>query len=133
MKKITFLISLIFILFLTSCGQSKKANDIKEYPYNMDWKPNIESTDRMITYYVISNPQKFVTDEPYTTDDLKESGNLLVTAGGVLKAVDLGNWRKVEKYFVRTACVGWKRIEIEYISIFGDEQQFDIYLPDGTI
>lgn len=126
MRRLLYAAILIISMIAVACN-SKKQEKV-EYPYDMDWHPSIESTDRMVAYYILNNPQKWAYGGEYTTEDLHESANLLTTAGGVIKAIDYGGWRIVENYYVRTACPGWKIIHFEYISILGKKKEGDVYL-----
>lgn len=118
MKRLFYVTIFIVSKIIVACNS--KQQKIKAYPYDIDWLPSIESTDRMVTYYILNNPQKWTYGGENTTDDLHESANLLTTTGGVIKAIDYGGWRRVENYYVRTACPRWKMIHFEYIYILGE-------------
>lgn len=68
-----------------------------------------------IPYYLIINPKKFATGQAYDTSDLKPSGELLITAGGVIKAMSFSDgWKKVITYNRREATPGWIQVNIDY-------------------
>ena len=125
MKK-NFIISLLVCSCLFACNvssnksqSSSKSNDI-EY----------SESDYVVTYYVISNPVKFATGGEYDTNDLKESGSLLFSRNGIVKAIEFANgWTKVNHFTKRTAVPGlWWRYMIYYDG-FSEEAEIDVYLP----
>ena len=61
----------LLLCMLVACGGSNKStsSSSEEVSYS--------STDYSLTYYLPQNISKIQRDEPYTTDDLKESGSLL--------------------------------------------------------
>ncbi len=87
-------------------------------------------TDYVKTYYIINNVQKFASGEAYTTDDLKESGSLLFSQNGIVKAIEFSNgWTKVNHFTKRTAVPNsWWLYMIYYDGISG-ENEIDVYLP----
>ena len=90
-------------------------------------------TDYVKTFYLISNPQKFASGAEYTTDDLKESGSLLFSQNGIVKAIEFSNgWKKVNHFTKRTAVpnMWWLYMVYYEDEIFKDEEhEIDVYLP----
>ncbi len=131
----------IFILLLAVIGCVNSTTDKADNTYNYEREPEYKGNDRMITYYVIGGMNAFYKainagageDPQYTTDDLIESSKLLVTEGGIIKEIEIGQWYKVDNYYIRTACEGWKRIIIKYTDKLYGKREFEIYLPEHCL
>lgn len=83
----------LLLCMLVACGGSNKStsSSSEEVSYS--------STDYSLTYYLPQNISKIQRDEPYTTDDLKESGSLLFTQNGIVKAIEFSSgWQKVNHF-----------------------------------
>ena len=68
-----------------------------------EWKDpeivTVQDYDRSIQYYLPFNLQAVATGRSFTTDDLQASGRLLLTPGGVVKAMEFSDgYKKVYKF-----------------------------------
>lgn len=72
----------LLLCTLVACGGSNKStsSSSEEVSYS--------STDYSLTYYLPQNISKIQRDEPYTTDDLKESGSLLLLRMELLRRLN---------------------------------------------
>ena len=80
-----------------------------------EWKdPEIlavQDYDRSIQYYLPFNVQAVATGRPLTTNDLQVSGRLLLTPGGVVKAMEFSDgYKKVYKFRCEPIGNGWWQI-----------------------
>lgn len=93
-------------------------------------KVEILPTDKTIKFYLAINPQKFATGADYTTDDLKPSGELLITQNGIFKAfTDSDGWHRIISYNRKTIAPGWTQVNVEYYlwPYFGQGSNPDIF------
>lgn len=82
----------------------------------------IDVSDRPISFYYIA-PEKFFSNTHITTNDLRPSGQLLLTKGGIIKAFsDAQGWHKVIHYSKKVVAKGWSQINLVYYvwPYFGD-------------
>lgn len=114
----------LLLCTLVACGGSNKSTSSSSEGVSYS------STDYSLTYYLPQNISKIQRDEPYTTDDLKESGSLLFTQNGIVKAIEFSSgWQKVNHFSKRTAVPGrWWLYRIYYDGI-SQENEMDVYLP----
>ena len=76
---------------------------------------DISPDNKTIPYYLIVNPQKFAGNSEYDMSDLKPSGELLITPGGVIKAMSFSDgWKKVVSYNRKSVAVDWVQVNINY-------------------
>lgn len=123
-------------MFVTNCISTTKIQKISEitnffrHYFLSRTEVSYSSTDYSLTYYLPQNISKIQRGEPYTTDDLKESGSLLFTQNGIVKAIEFSSgWQKVNHFTKRTAVPGrWWLYRIYYDGIT-QENEIDIYLP----
>lgn len=106
-------------------------NEAEDYNHQL-WKEEvairnevkIDVSDRPISYYIIS-PEIFISNTQVTTNDLRPSGQLLLTKGGIIKAYsDSQGWHKVIHYSKKVVAKGWSQINLDYYvwPYFGDGQ-----------
>lgn len=91
-------------------------------------KVEILPTDRTIKYYLLppSKALNAINGEEYTTDDLKSSGEVLITKEGILKAFTISSgWRRIISYKRKSIAHGWSQIDIQYY-------EFGYWGPDGN-
>lgn len=111
--KIGILLVTMVCLF-ASCSSERKSNDSLH-------KVEIANSDTMCDYYIMSNPQKFVSGASLDTSDLHYGGHLLLTQGGILKAIKYGsNWHEVEDYRSSFLSGGWYKVDIDFYSTTWD-------------
>lgn len=100
---------------------------------NKEWKDlelvEVKDSDRSVQYYLPINVQKFATGQPFTTDDLQASGRLLLTQGGVVKALEFSDgYKKVYSFRCEPIGSGWYEITCWLkSSIGGDEYTMKCY------
>jgi len=80
-----------------------------------EWKDpeivTVQDYDRSIQYYLPFNVQAVATGRPLTTNDLQASGRLLLTHGGVVKAMEFSDgYKKVYKFRCEPIDNGWWQI-----------------------
>ena len=110
-EKQSFNLFLVICLLLsaTLCSCNFKNRNQNE------WKdPEIvavQDYDRSIQYYLPFNLEAVATGKPFTTDDLQASGRLLLTPGGIVKAMEFSDgYKKVYRFRCELVGNGWWQI-----------------------
>lgn len=123
MKGKLFLV--LLLCMMVACGGNNKpaSSSSDEVTYS--------PTDYTLTYYVAWNVDKVARGEPFTTDDLIESGSLLFTQNGIVKAIEFSSgWKKVNHFTKRTAVPNkWWLYMIYYDDIITKGCEVDVYIP----
>lgn len=91
-------------------------------------KVNILPTDRTIKYYSLppSKAIHAINGEEYTTDDLKPSGKVLISKGGLIKAFTISSgWRRIISYKREPIAPGWSQIDFTYYEFGYSERDGD--------
>ena len=101
------LICLLLSATLSSCNFNNSNKN--------EWKDpeivSVQDYDRSIQYYLPFNVQAVATGRPLTTNDLQVSGRLLLTPGGVVKAMEFSDgYKKVYKFRCEPIGNGWWQI-----------------------
>ena len=101
------LICLLLSATLSSCNFNNSNKN--------EWKDpeivTVQDYDRSIQYYLPFNVQAVATGRPLTTNDLQVSGRLLLTPGGVVKAMEFSDgYKKVYKFRCEPIGNGWWQI-----------------------
>ena len=101
------LICLLLLATLSSCNFNNSNKN--------EWKDpeivTVHDYDRSIQYYLPFNVQAVATGRPLTTNDLQASGRLLLTPGGVVKAMEFSDgYKKVYKFRCEPIGNGWWQI-----------------------
>lgn len=94
-------------------------------------KVEYANTDYTETYFIFNNPDKFYSGEQYDIDDLKESGSLLFTQNGIVKAIEFVNgWQKVSHFTKKVFIPNeWWKYNIYYETKLFGQSEITIYLP----
>lgn len=94
-------------------------------------KVEYANTDYTETYFIFNNPDKFYSGEQYDIDDLKESGSLLFTQNGIVKAIEfVDGWQKVSHFTKKVFIPNeWWKYNIYYETKLFGQSEITIYLP----
>ena len=120
----------LFVAFIVLCIMVACSGGNKPATSSSSGEVSYSSTDYSVTYYLPQNISKFQNDEPYTTADLKESGSLLFTQNGLVKAIEFASgWQKVNHFTKRTAVSGRWWLYMIYYDGISQENEMDVYVP----
>lgn len=120
--------SILCLWIITSLSSCDSVSGNKK-----EWKDpelvEVKDSDRSVQYYIPINVQKFATGQPFTTDDLQASGRLLLTQGGVVKALEFSDgYKKVYSFRCEPIGSGWYMVTCWLKSpISGDKYTYECY------